>query len=116
MSRNARGPGVEKVMKPTKYENMLNPIPLARRFVGKISAHQTKDGASMNWYSTINYRHSTVSIYSNLRLNILGGKVWWIRWQMAYQKDKSYRCSIASLVSGSKILALEQTLDEKVDS
>ena len=53
MFLNANGPGVEKVMKPTKYANMLNPTPFARIVMGKISAHQTKDGASMNWKSTI---------------------------------------------------------------
>lgn len=54
MFLNAVGPGAEKVMKPVKYANMLRPIPLARMVVGKISEHQTKDGASMNWKSMMN--------------------------------------------------------------
>ena len=49
----ASGPGVEKVMNPTKYANILKPMPFALITVGKISEHQTKDGASMNWKSTM---------------------------------------------------------------
>jgi hypothetical protein len=48
MSLNALGPGVEKVMIPTKYAKKLNPMPFARMFVGKISEHQTILGASIN--------------------------------------------------------------------
>ena len=51
MFLNASGPGVEKVINPKKYANMLKPIPFALMTVGKISEHQTKDGASMNWKS-----------------------------------------------------------------
>ncbi len=53
MFRNASGPGAENVINPIKYENILNPIPFARIVVGKISEHQTKEGASMNWNSTM---------------------------------------------------------------
>lgn len=54
MFLKANGPGAEKVMKPVKYANILRPIPLALMVVGKISAHHTNEGASMNWKRTIN--------------------------------------------------------------
>ena len=46
MVLNASGDGAVKVIVPTNSENIAKLTPLARRFVGKISAVQTKAGAS----------------------------------------------------------------------
>lgn len=46
---SATGAGVEKVMVPTKYAKMARLTPLARSVVGKISAAQTNEGASMHF-------------------------------------------------------------------
>ena len=46
MFLNASGDGAVKVIVPTKSENIAKLTPLARRFVGKISAVHAKAGAS----------------------------------------------------------------------
>jgi hypothetical protein len=49
----ATAAGVVYVIAPTKYAKKVSPIPLALIVVGKISAAQTKDGASTHWYAII---------------------------------------------------------------
>jgi hypothetical protein len=56
---NPNGPGVENVMNPTKYANIVRPIPFARTVVGNTSDAQTKDGPSINWNSTMKKKMKT---------------------------------------------------------
>ena len=49
MFLKANAEGEVYVMAPTKYAKNARLMPLARMVVGKISAHQMKDGASTNW-------------------------------------------------------------------
>ena len=49
MFLKARAEGVVYVIAPTKYENNVRLRPFALIVVGKISAAQTKDGASTHW-------------------------------------------------------------------
>jgi hypothetical protein len=96
---NANGDGAVNVIVPTKRANIARLMPLARRWVGKTSAAQMKDGASTH-YESLSFKHEKKIDSTNLK-------------EQDVQENEQHTGRISSLVVRTEELPLEEGFSEE---